>query len=119
MSSSNKVWRPMGLEPGLQRALSVPAQSRQMTPDLYRELLVDKLNALIQENPQAARNALEASPDNAPMMMEIAEMYAPKDWAYQIVHSDQMQMLLSDVDWKGMRGEAEPVSLLEILEQLP
>lgn len=119
MSSSKKLWWPMGLEPAQQRVLAVPAQARPMTPGLFRDLLVEKLDRLIKADPEAARSALEASQENSPVMWQIAEMYAPKDWAYQIVHSDQMQMLLSDVDWKGMRGEAEPVSLLEILEQLP
>ena len=107
MNSTSKVWAPKTPMTDAQRgALSVPVDSRQpMTPELLRNLLEQKLDRLIAANPQAARETLEMSNEQAPELWEIAEQNNPSDWATLLVRSDGMQRLLDLIDWQT---EAKP-----------
>jgi len=118
MNDSSKVWVPNGLPHGLAMVLSVPDPGGPMTYDLYLALLEAKLDELIQEDPKEARRAMEMSREGAPHLWTIAEYSRPKDWAAQIVQSDQMTSLLAPWKGGGSLQNPEPQSLLGILELL-
>jgi len=118
MSNSSKVWTPGGLSPALAQALSVPDPGQPMTPSLYRELLRQKLDALIQADPKAARQAMEMSRENAPGLWVIAQQNPPRAWASGLMQSDQMTKLLASLKMPGSLSPKQPQTLLEILELL-
>jgi len=103
----------MGLEPGMQQALSVQISPTQtMTQETYLALLTEKLDRLIQADPKEARWAMDS------LFGEMATYHNLEHWAVQIVRSDRMMAILSNVDWEQSLGTGEQQSLAEILEQL-
>jgi len=118
MNDSSKAWLPSGLPLEVARTLSVIEPGLPMTPSLYRELLTARLDELIKADPKAARRALEMSQEQAPELWAIAEQYPISQWASALVRSDQMNALISQMRWTGMKLPAEPPNLLEILELL-
>jgi hypothetical protein len=90
-----------------------------MTLDLYRHLLIAKLDRLIQADPQEARQAMEMSLEQAPELYSIAQQQPVSEWASAIVQGDTLMPLLSQVTAQGTLEQVPPQSLLEILEQLP
>lgn len=115
---SPKFWIPGGLPEEAQFALAVPASQRPIDYGLYLSLLEVKLGALLRENPQAARSALEMSREAAPEFWEIAQSYPSQDWAAQIVRADVMTHTLSGLTSEGQLTELPdpPLTLQEILE---
>ena len=118
MNDSSKVWLPSGLPPATAHLLSVPDPGKPMTPGLYREMLVAKIDQLIQADPKAARQAMEMSQDEAPELWAIAEQFPASQWASALVRSDQMQALLSQTTGEGKLATPHEHSLGEILELL-
>ena len=118
MSMSRMEWIPGGLPEPLARALSVPDPQAPMTPGLYRELLRQKLDALIHADPKEARRAMETSVEHAPGLWAIAHQNPMKDWAALLVASDEMMIALSPLTMQGSLRRQQPQSLQEILEHL-
>ena len=118
MSNSRTQWIPGGLSEPLAQALSVPNPGGPMTFDLYRELLRQKLHALIYADPKEARSAMEGSVEHAPGLWTIAHQNPMKDWAALLVASDEMMVALSPLTMQGSLRPQQPQSLLEILEIL-
>jgi hypothetical protein len=92
--------------------------STPMTPGLYRELLRQKLDAMIQADPRGARQVMEMSRDNAPGLWEIAQQNPIQDWASVLMRSDQMTTLLAPVTMNGFLLAKTPQLIHEILELL-
>ena len=121
MNNPNMVWLPNGLPQGLAIALSiVDPGSKIIKRSLYLDLLTQKLDALIEANPKAARNALQMSQENAPGLWAIAEQFPVREWASALVRSDQMTNLLAPLKTEvdGRLANPQPQSLLGILELL-
>ena len=92
-----------------------------MDPQIYRYLLRDKLQALIDADPEAAKRAMQMSVDAAPEFYQIAQSSPSNEWASQIIQSDGMNHLFSGLSMEGQLIDppSPPQSLLEILEVLP
>ena len=118
MNDSSKVWMPGGLPAALAKALSVPNPGKAMTPSLYRELLQQKLDAMIQADPKAAQQAMQMSVENAPGLWSIQQQHPTREWASALMQSDQMTRLLAPLKMPGSLSAKQPQSLLEILELL-
>lgn len=122
MNNSQTVWMPAGpdLSPEQAAVLSVPALEKP-EPDQYPQLLADKLQRLVDADPEAARRALEMSQEQAPELYLIAEEVPPDQWGQALTSSESMQSLSNRVEWSlpGTTEPAPPLSLREILEQLP
>ena len=116
MNATNKVWLPGGLDEGYQQALSVPPPQGPMSLGLYLSLLSDKLQAMIDADPKAARAALQMSQDSAPGLWAIQEERPRSEWGSAVVQSDQAQALLNQINLQGTLADPEPTSLQEILE---
>jgi hypothetical protein len=120
MSDSKQVWVPNGLPANQAQALSVPAQGQTtMTLHLYRQLLEQKLNQLIQSDPTEAREAMEMSVDQAPELFSIAQNYPVMDWANQIVQGDTLMPILAQLTAQGVVEPERAQSLRQVLEALP
>lgn len=101
-------------------------ESRQMTRDLHRQLLRDKLVTLIREEDslqQAARIAQELVPDSALVWTQSAE-----DMADSLIQHEAMGELLTKIDWpssprqipqRDARESLSEQNLMTILEALP
>ncbi|MBC7705009.1 MAG: hypothetical protein H7274_13835, partial [Rhodoferax sp.] len=80
-SPRRKMWVPLDALDGTAHALSVIDPGGPMTYDLYRDLLRQKLDVLIQANPREARRALEMSNEHSPELWTIAANNPAQDWA--------------------------------------
>jgi len=122
MNDSQTVWMPAGpdLSPEQAAALSVPSLEKP-APDQYPQLLADKLQRLVDSDPEEARRALEMSQEQAPELYLIAEEVPPDQWGQALTSSESMQSLSNRVEWSlpGTTQPPQPQSLREILEQLP
>lgn len=126
MTSFLRVWLPkVNVDrPNLPLVLAVPYNQSRMKRSLYEALQEQKLREEIEQDPEEARRNLEMSLKRLPNFQEISTMYHPSEWPTQIVMSDQMQMLLNQVDWKspGRVETRQPSSLpglQELLEAMP
>lgn len=119
-------WTPCteGLTETEQRLLTIETRA-EMTPDLLTACLATKLQALVDADPAAAREALEMSEEYAPEMYQIAQERNQAHWGYAIATSDSMMCLMNKLDWAQERiGKPallnmEPITLLEAMEALP
>ena len=120
MSNLIKVWMPDGPLTAPQRRLLSVTASSQPKPDLYRNLLEQKLSQLVSQDEQAARQALELSQEQSPELWEIAEENPPNQWGPMLARSESMQRLLAQIAWNkpGSLQPQKPQSLMEIAEQL-
>jgi ubiquinone/menaquinone biosynthesis C-methylase UbiE len=101
MANLVKAWRPESQQ--LATAdLTVPYSGppEQMTREMYREALQQRIAELIRENRKRAYEILSASPEHNPNLYEIALYHPEKDWPAQIATCDQMQVCLNQIDWK-------------------
>lgn len=122
MNTSPQAWIPAGQDLSREQALalSVPARAKP-TPDLYRDLLAQKLQALIDADPKEAQRALEMSQEQAPEWWTIAEYQPPRQWGQALTSSDSIQIPLSLIDWtqEGNLREAPPEQTIRnVLEVL-
>ena len=119
MTSTNAAWLPAGpLTPSQRKALAVQTASKP-NPSLHRSLLAQRLQQLVDESPQAARQALELSQEEAPELWEIAENVSPPQWGQALASSEAFNRLLSLVDWSQSGSVLESLpeqSLSAILE---
>ncbi len=121
MNGIQKVWRPSGIPQNLEEALSVPATpDGQMSPDVYRQLLMAKLESLIRVNVRDAQAAMQMSQESAPELWSIAAMYPSNQWAAAIVNSDGMSRHLRSMRMEGvlMDPPHPPMTFREVLEAL-
>jgi len=121
MTNTRKFWIPMGdLTPAQAHVLAVPASAK---PDweVHKFLLTQKLQRLIDQNPQEAREALEMSQEQAPELSLIAQDQLASQWSTSLTNSDSMQNLLSQIDWSqpGQLQSLPEQELRSLLEQLP
>jgi len=118
MNNTETVWVPasQSLTQGQRKALAVPAKAK---PEqwLYNDLLKEKLQGLVDQDPAEAKWTLLIPPDMAP----IEWMHPPREWGQAIWFSDSVQSLLNQIDWAqpGQLRETPDMSLQEILEQIP
>lgn len=113
MSSSRKAWLPAGLPSALAvQSLNPPAKP------LYRDLLEQKLQRLIDADRPTARRLMQMSPEDAPGLWAIAEQNPIEDWASAMVRSDQMTSRLALSSWPPQPVSDEQPSLAEVLEAL-
>ena len=126
MTKLLNIWAPILKGSDRQTmSLAVPCGEKAPTREQYPELLQDQINRLIEENPKRARQDLEAmgGPSGAPDLSSIAVGSPPQEWAVQITQSDQMGMLLAQIDWqkdnppRELSDENLP-SLMDILQML-
>jgi len=120
MTNTRRLWLPAGDLTQEQRlALSVETGSKP-PPDLYRQMLAQKLQALVDEDPQAARRGLEMSQEQAPALWAIAEESRPSEWGQRLMMCDPMDALISKADLAkpGTLSQEEPLELMDILEML-
>jgi hypothetical protein len=93
-----------------------------MTPQMYRDLLKSRLEEELTESPEQAQQLLEASPEQSPNLYAIARSSPPQDWPEQIMICDQMQILLSRINYpKGQNREflrSELPGLEELIESI-
>ena len=122
MNNTETVWVPASesLTPSQRMALAVPARAKP-EQDLYNDLLAEKLQALVDQDPKEAKWSLLMSQEHAPEMWMIEGNYFPREWGQAIRRSDSAQSLLNQIDWAqpGQLIENPNLSLQEILEQLP
>ena len=110
---------------------SSPTASTQRTPrqasslseqESVRLSLLQHLQRLVESDPQAAREALEMSQEQAPELYLIAQNQPSSQWPQSLMSSDSMHSLLSHLDW-SKPGKVQPLpqqdSLRSLLEQLP
>lgn len=99
LSNSIRVWRPETAGHG-KAGLAVPYRGKQkMTRELYKSLLLERLQELIEADPKAAYQELTASSEYSPDLYTIALYHPQKDWAVQILMCDQMMMCLNQINW--------------------
>lgn len=121
MNSSRTLWLPAGnLTPPQRQALAVEANSK---PDrsLYLDLLSQRLQSMVDANPQAARAAMEMSREQAPELWELAQYVDPEQWGRGLMQADLMNRWLAAIDWdKPGAGWTPPpaTNLREVLETL-
>jgi hypothetical protein len=125
MNCLMNAWQPQGERLSHSRGLMVPFSGppEQMSRELYQDLLRERFQQLINENPKLAFNILTGSVEHNPDLYELATLGSPKDWPSQILACGQMQMCLDRVEWS--KGQSltlpsnEMPSLEEIVESLP
>lgn len=76
------------------------------------------LSALIQADPNAARESMEMSQEHFPEVFQIARMYFPREWAQVLMNSDSMQILLSR-DPSPVKEMLQAPDLQTLLEMFP
>ena len=106
-------------------SLAVRCGPKAPTKEQYPELLQDAMSQLIQDNPSKARKDLESmgGPSYSPDLSNIAVGSPSQEWAVQIAQSDQMAMLLAQIDWQKDNpprelSEENLPSLMDILQML-
>lgn len=121
MANTKLVWLPASndLSLGQVLALSVPTDSKP-DPQEHRALLADKLQRLVDLNPDEARQGLQMSQEQAPELWLIAETSPVSQWGQAIASSDSARSLLTAIDWEqpGTTEQPPDQSLTEILEAL-
>lgn len=119
MRNTRTAWLPAGPFTESQRqALAVQTESAPGA-SLHRSLLAQRLQQLVDANPQEARRAMEMSREEAPELWAIGQSVSPQHLGQAFVDSDSFCRLLSMVDWTqpGIFEEFLPEqSLWEIVE---
>lgn len=112
------VWTPFG-DGRLLSGLAVPFRgTTSINRRRYEELLQDRLEELINANPKWAKDLLSASPEHHPNLYAIALYDALKQWAIQIMMSDEMMIRLNSVDWDKGEFSQVPADELPRLDEL-
>ena len=126
MPKQVNIWAPI-LKGDSEPMMSLAVQANYV-PNLgqYRSLLQDLLDKEIQANPKRSKEEIQAmgSPSGNPDLSAIPVGCPPQQWAAQILQLDQMEMLLSQIDFqkdnppRELSDENLP-SLMDVLQQLP
>jgi hypothetical protein len=117
MNTSQQIWIPAGpnLSKAQAQALAVQVQSKP-DYDLYVSLLASQIQKMVDGDKSEAKRLMQ---DYCPQIAMEAPM---EGWGESLVEfSDSMTMILNRIDWTqpGMLSSQPPLSLWEILEQLP
>lgn len=100
-------------------AQQTPQQASSLSErEVVRLSLLQHLQKLVEADPKAAQNAMEASPEHAPGMYLIALNNSPRQFPQAILNSDSMHSLLSLYPEKA-KAMMECESLQKLLEHLP
>lgn len=105
---------------------SSPTASTQRTPrqasslseqESVRLSLLQHLQRLVESDPQAAREALEMSQEQAPELYLIAQNQPSSQWPQSLMNSDSMHSLLSrsSDQARSLLAQNDLRSLLELL----
>ena len=81
-------------------------------------LLRQHLRRLVSADPQAARQALEMSQEQAPELYQIAQSQPQSQWAESLMNSDSMHSLMSR-NPSQVKTLLETTDLQSLLELLP
>jgi hypothetical protein len=87
----------------------------------YKGRLYDYLEALIHEDPKGAKDVVEHFSEYLPFL-DVFAANPSQEWAYNIVHSDHMNLFLAGIDWerpnppRQITQDEELPSLMGILE---
>ena len=85
-------------------------------------LLARKLQSLIDQDGQRAREAMEMSQEHAPELSLISQEQPPTRWGTSLTNSESMHSLLSRLDWTKpgkVQSLNQPSDLQSLLEHLP
>lgn len=101
MDSSMRYWAPNSVEPNLMPLLAVRLNSRQqMTPQLHRQLMLEKLAALFKkEGEKEAARALEMSSEQMPELLSIRQQEPVNNWPMALLSSDLMSAQMRKINW--------------------
>lgn len=117
MANRVYVWAPIlkqNDEPTMSLAIRWPCEYPP-NEDQYRNLLEGTLDSLIAQNPrQALRDLKVVSTPEYPGLYPELRWYPSHQWAFHIMHSFEMQMMLNRIDWQ----QSSPVQELAS-EDLP
>lgn len=83
-----------------------------------RLLLSQHLHQLVQADPEAARQALEMSQEQAPELHLIAQNQPPSQWAQALMNSDSMHSLMYQ-NPSQVQNLLQAPDLQSLLELLP
>ena len=124
MSDSIKVWQPSSKVFGTSNFVVPFKGEGPMTRARYQSLLETRLKELVEEDPREAKELLTDSPEHNPDLYGIGMGSNPEDYPSQILHCDQMQMLLNQIDWSApgqthSLDRSDLPSLMEIVETIP
>lgn len=120
MNNLKWVWMPAGELSKFQRlALAVEAKEKP-TPDLWRSLLATQFQQMVDEDPEAAKRALEMSQEQAPELWSIAEQSPTNEWGQQLTNSEGAGRMAQLIDWSlpGSLSQEEPLDLQSVLEMI-
>ena len=122
MTNTSNYWIPAG-DLSEAQALLLAVQSKvKPNQQMYLTLLARKLQSLIDQDGQRAREAMEMSQEHAPELSLISQEQPPTRWGTSLTNSDSMHSLVSHLDW-SKPGKVQPLpqqdSLRSLLEQLP
>ena len=122
MTNTSNYWIPAGdLSEAQALLLAVPSKVKP-NQQMYPTLLARKLQNLIDQDGQSAKEAMEMSQEHAPELYLISQEQPPTRWGTSLTNSDSMHSLLSHLDW-SKPGKVQPLpqqdSLRSLLEQLP
>ena len=122
MTNTNNYWIPAGdLSESQALLLAVPSKVKP-SPQLYPSLLARKLQALIDQDGESARAAMEMSQEHAPELSLISQEQPQTRWGMSLTNSDSMHSLLSRLDWTKpgkVQSLNQPSDLQSLLEHLP
>ena len=110
-ASAQQTWQSRSLQ-----------QERYLAHSQYIQLLARKLQSLIDQDGQRAREAMEMSQEHAPELSLISQEQPPTRWGTSLTNSDSMHSLLSRLDWTKpgkVQSLPQPSDLQSLLEHLP
>lgn len=101
-------------------ALKLPAAAQPQALTAQEDVLLQlslHLRKLVQDDPQAAREALEMSQEQAPELFQIAQSQPAAQWPQSLMNSDSMRSLMSrsPSQVKTLMEQPDLRSLLELL----
>lgn len=124
MSDSIKVWQPFSPHFGTSKFVVPRETEGPMTRWQYEVRLEARLTELIEADPREAKELLTDSPEHNPDLYAIGKGTNPQEYPSQMLHCDQMQMLLNQIDWSDPGrsrnlDRSDLPSLEEIVETIP
>ena len=122
MTNTSNYWIPAGdLSEAQALLLAVPSKVKP-SQQMYPILLARKLQSLIDQDGQRAKEAMEMSQEHAPELSLISQEQPPTRWGTSLTNSESMHSLLSRLDWTKpgkVQSLNQPSDLQSLLEHLP
>ena len=99
MTNTSNYWIPAGdLSEAQALLLAVPSKIKP-SQQMYPILLARKLQSLIDQDGQRAKEAMEMSQEHAPELSLISQDQPPTRWGTSLTNSDSMRSLLFGIEW--------------------